>query len=262
MQTDIRILELYRSYTRAGSISCRRRLRRRSAAPYATPNIQQPEQVKSGVSDYLAIVQLPRPFHDIFMTRIFPSLAAASLGLFLVAVVFGLMIGDLYSQPDEAVLNTRGVHMLLGTSAAIAVVFVFSIAVTYFVGTSRWCKEVTETYLLDSAPLVRSTKLKRKTFPLCVVGMLTMVAVAALGAASDPGTGRSNTAEMANVHLAGAFIGLAIVAFIYFRVWLNMAENQLAIQEIVDSVREIRIEKGLDVEPASAAETTDFAAAP
>jgi hypothetical protein len=84
--------------------------------------------------------------------------------------------------------------------------------------------------------------------------------VGALGAASDPGTGRPDTAEMADVHLAGAFIGLAIVAFSDLGVWQNIAENQLAIQEIVHAVREIRIEKGLDVEPTTAAETTDLAA--
>ena len=194
------------------------------------------------------------------MTRIFPSLAAISIGLFLASIVLGLSIGDLYAQPDEGVLRTRGFHMLTGTSAAIAVVFVLSIAITYFVGTSRWCKEVTETYLLDSAPLVRSTKLKRKTFPWCVMGMLAVVVVGALGAASDPGTGRENTADMANVHFIGAFLGLAFVCFVYVRVWLNIAENQLAIQEIVAAVRAIRLEKGLEVEADPNAETTDLAA--
>lgn len=138
------------------------------------------------------------------MTRIFPTLASLSLGLYLASIVLGLTIGDLYDHPDQDTLNWRGVHMLTGTSAALAVVFVLSIAVTYFVGTSRWCKEVTETYRLDTDPLQRSTQLKRKTFPWCVVGMLTVVGVGALGAASDPGTGRENTADMADVHLAGA----------------------------------------------------------
>jgi len=196
------------------------------------------------------------------MTRIFPSLAAVSLGLFLASIVLGLSIGDLYNQPDQDVLHTRGIHMLTGVSAAIAVVFVLSIAITYFVGTSRWCKEVTETYLLDAAPLVQSTKLKRKTFPLCVVGMLTVVVVGALGAASDPGTGRPDTASMTNIHLAGAFLGLTLVCFIYYRVWLNIAENQLAIQKIVAAVRDIRVEKGLDVEPESAEKTTDVVSTP
>ncbi len=183
------------------------------------------------------------------MTRIFPSLAMLSLVLFLAAVGLGLSIGDLYAKPPSAeTLHWRGVHMLTGTAAALAVVFVHSIAITYFVGTSRWCKEVTETYRLDSAPLVRSTMLKRKTFPWCVLGMLTVVAVGALGAASDPGTGRLNTADMASVHLAGALGGLTLVAWTYFRVWLNVVENQTVIEQIVAEVQIIRRERGLDQE--------------
>lgn len=181
------------------------------------------------------------------MTRIFPTLASLSLGLFLAAVVIGLMIGDLYVRPvEEATLRIRGIHMLTGTAAALAIVLVHSIVVTYFVGTSRWCKEVTETYRLDSGPLVRSTKLKRKTFPWCVVGMLTVVVVGALGAASDPGTGRANTASMSSVHFVGAFMGLALVCWTYFRAWQNIVENQTVIGEIVSMVQSIRQERGLD----------------
>ena len=141
------------------------------------------------------------------MTRIFPTLASLSLGLYLASIIVGLTIGDLYDHPDQATLGWRGVHMLTGTATALAVVFVLSIAVTYFVGTSRWCKEVTETYRLDSGLLRRSTQLKRQTFPWCVLGMLTVVVVGALGAASDPGTGRQNTADMADVHLGGSVGG-------------------------------------------------------
>ncbi len=180
------------------------------------------------------------------MTRIFPTLASLSLGLFLASIVIGLMIGDLYNNPTEATFRLRGVHMLTGTAAALAVVFVHSIVVTYFIGTSRWCKEVTETYRLDPGPLRRSTLLKRRTFPWCVMGMLTVVAVGALGAASDPGTGRPNTADMASFHLMAALGGLAFIAWTYFLVWQNIAENQLVIQEIVGMVAGIRRERGLD----------------
>jgi hypothetical protein len=182
------------------------------------------------------------------MTRIFPTLAALSIGLFLASLILGLSIGNLYDNPTDATLRTRGIHMLTGTSAALAVVFVHSIVVTYFIGTSRWCKEVTETYRLDPGPLRRSTLLKRRTFPWCVMGMLTVVAVGALGAASDPGTGRPGTAEYANWHLLAAFVGLAFVGWTYFQAWQNIAENQLVIQDIVNQVATIRRERGLDVE--------------
>ena len=187
------------------------------------------------------------------MTRIFTTLALLSLGLFLAAGVLGLSIGDLYERADQtafqAAFKMRGVHMLAGMAAALAVVLVHSIVITYFVGTSRWCKEVTETYLLDPAALLRSNQLKRRTFPWSVLGMLTVVGVVALGAASDPGTGRPDTASMASVHLATAFGGLALVGWTFLRAWLNIQDNQAVIQTIVDDVQQVRRERGLDTDP-------------
>jgi len=180
------------------------------------------------------------------MTRIFPALAVLSLVVMLIAVVLGFSIGDLYHAPSELTLRTRGVHMLTGTAAALSVVLVHSILVTYFVGTSRWCKEVTETYGLERELAVRSAVLKRKTFPWSVLGMLTVVGVGALGAASDPGTGRANTAAMVPNHYAGALAGLAIVSWTYYRAWLNVVENQQVIENIVALVGNIRQQRGLD----------------
>jgi len=183
------------------------------------------------------------------MARIFLTLASLSMGLFIATVFLGLSIGDLYDNPSEATLRWRGVHMLTGVAAAIAVVFVHSIVITYFVGTSRWCKEVTETYRLDPVQAVRCTQLKHRTFPWCVLGMLTVVAVGALGAASDPGTGRPDTASMAGVHLGAALAGFALVAWTYFRAWLNIVANQTVTQQIVDTVQDVRRQRGLDASP-------------
>src|SRR4051794_40033591 len=187
------------------------------------------------------------------MTRIFPTLASFSLMLMTAALVLGFSIGDLYTTPpDPATLAWRGRHMLTGVAAALAVVLVESIAVTYFIGTSRWCKEVTETYQLPPNDLAESNRLKRRTFPWCVVGMLTVVAVGALGAASDPGTGRPNTASVAPVPQLAALSGLCLVAWTYFQAWLNITANQDVIARIVAQVQRIRSERGLDEAPASA----------
>lgn len=184
------------------------------------------------------------------MTRIFPMLASFSLMLMGVAAMLGLVIGDLYADPvAQATLDWRGRHMMTGVAAALFVVLVESIAVTYFVGTSRWCKEVTETYRLPPGDLSESTRLKRRTFPWCVLGMLTVVGVSALGAASDPGTGRADTAWWTDIHLAAAFGGLMVVAWTYYRAWLNIADNQRVIERIVAQVRQIREERGLDSAP-------------
>jgi hypothetical protein len=174
-------------------------------------------------------------------------LASLSLMLMAVALVLGFVIGDLYADPPAAeTFVWRGRHMLTGVAAALAVVLVESIGVTYFIGTSRWVKEVTDTYRLPTENLAISTRLKRRTFPWCVLGMLTVVAVGALGAASDPGTGRPNTQSMAGIHQLAALAGLCVVAWTYYRAWLNIAANQDVIGRIVAQVQQIRADRGLD----------------
>ena len=62
-------------------------------------------------------------------------------------------------------LQAATVHRLMGVATAMVVVLVNSIAVTYFIGTGRWCKEVVETYRLDSDLVRRSSAFKRGPFP-------------------------------------------------------------------------------------------------
>ncbi|QDT00560.1 hypothetical protein [Adhaeretor mobilis] len=181
------------------------------------------------------------------MARIFTTLSTLSLGLVAAALVLGLGIGDLYTSPPESSdLRLRSIHLLTGVAAALAVVLVESIVVTYFIGTSRWCKEVTETYALDTQSLRKSIQLKRKTFPLCLVGMFTVVGVAALGARSDPGNAMENTADWANVHLVAALAGICLIGWTYYRAWLNISANQTVIESLVDQVQKIRKERGLE----------------
>ena len=114
---------------------------------------------------------------------------------------------------------------------------------------------MTETYRLPTDGLAESTRLKRRTFPWCVLGMLTVVAVGALGAASDPGTGRPDTESMASVHQIAALVGLCVIAWTYYQAWLNIAANQDVIARIVGQVQQIRRERGLD-EPEAAGAVT------
>ena len=79
-------------------------------------------------------------------------------------------------------LRWATVHRLAGVAAGLAVVLVNSIVVTYFIGTSRWVKEVTETYRLDSQFIARSNALKRRTFPWAMLSMLAIVGVIAWAA--------------------------------------------------------------------------------
>lgn len=180
------------------------------------------------------------------MNRILLSLASLSLVLMGTTLVLGLTMGDLYNQPGLQTLHWATVHRLTGVAAALAVVFVESVIVTYFIGTSRWCREVVETYQLDPNLVREANRLKRRTFPWAMAGMLAVVGIVALGGASDPATGRANTEQWVNLHLTAALAGIMFVATTYVAAWNNITANQTIISQIEAEVRRIREERGLD----------------
>jgi hypothetical protein len=180
------------------------------------------------------------------MTRILFTLASLAMMLMIAALVLGLLIGDLYDKPSQQTLHWATVHRLTGVAAALAVVFVESVIVTYFIGTSRWCREVVETYGLDSAAVAASNRLKRRTFPWALGGMLVVVVVIALGAASDPGTGRPDTRAWVDVHLVGAIVGVLLIGWSFVVAWNNVFANHEIIAGLVAAVARIRRERGLD----------------
>src|SRR5260221_8345580 len=147
------------------------------------------------------------------MNRFFTPLAATAVLLVLIALALGLWLRtrDIRDSRDRVAQQWATTHRLAGVGAGLIVVLVNSIVVTYFIGTSRWCKEVVETYSLDVELLRRSTRLKRRTFPWAVMAMLAVVGMIALGGAADPGTGLPGTANWVLPHFIGALVGLAFV---------------------------------------------------
>lgn len=185
------------------------------------------------------------------MIRIFLTLAILSLALLAITLGMGLMIGDLSAETVDQTTReaSRGqfrVHFLLGVFSALVVVLVNSIGMTYFIGTSRWCKEVTETYQLDMNHIRRGNRIKRQAFPWALCGMLTIVGVIALGASSDPATGIKNTAYWRDYHLAAALAGTALIGYCFYMLWTKINDNQEVIQAVMDDVKQIRTERGLD----------------
>ena len=83
------------------------------------------------------------------MERVFFRVATFAVALLVATAGLGLWLGDLHGQTDPQVLRWGTVHRLSGVLAALLVVLVNSMAVTYFIGTGRWCREVVETYGLD-----------------------------------------------------------------------------------------------------------------
>lgn len=184
------------------------------------------------------------------MIRIFFTLSVLSVVLLGSALFMGLTMGDLYARPmaTRETLQWATFHRLTGISAALAVVFVESVAVTYFVGTSRWCKEVVETYRFSRDPVAASNHLKRRTFLWAVLGMLAAVGIAALGGASDPATLRPNTKAWADYHLIGAISGIVFIVWTYFLAWSNIVANQSIIAGLVNEVGRVRRDRGLDAD--------------
>lgn len=217
------------------------------------------------------------------LSRIFLVLAAVSLTLLATNLFVGLTIGDLQQvardrkqasdrvaklrqerRPDSALemvaareQSTRvfvdtaptsrrvALHILLGVLAALVVVLVNSISVTYFIGTSRWCREVVETYSLPTNYIDRSKRIKRRSFPWSLGAMLVIVGTIALGAASDPGASAKNSAAFVTPHLLAALAGTAFIAWSFLMQFGKMSENHALIGEVMADVTRIRKARGL-----------------
>jgi hypothetical protein len=211
------------------------------------------------------------------MNRIFLTLSLVVVGLLLVCNIHGLLGGD-YNRawreglqrqalqsdvadarsPDnrsaaeshQQFLKIQGdarLHTLLGLFSALIAVLLNCLSATYFIGTGRWCKEVCVAYALPESLVQDSTRLKRKCFPWSLLGILTTLGMAALGAASDPGTMLKHTQDWVLPHRYFSFVGTALIAWALAWQVQFIRQNQVLIQRIVQQVREIREAKGLPV---------------
>ena len=142
-------------------------------------------------------------------------------------------------------------HKLFGIASALVTMLVNSVAITYFVGTSRWCLEVSEAYRLDLSRVEMCRRLKRRTFITALISMLTMVLLSGLGAAADPGNSQSGGESWALWHLTAALAGSLVVIAIFWYQAGKIRANYVLIQQIMDDVRQVRDEHGLD-QPVSA----------
>jgi hypothetical protein len=169
------------------------------------------------------------------------ALMAATAGL-------GLWLGDLHGQTDQAVLRWGTVHRLSGVLSALMVVLVNSMAVTYFIGTGRWCREVVEAYGLDPAYVEQSRRIKRSAFPFALGGMLAVVAIVALGGAADPASGRPGTKDWVTFHLLGGIGLAAAIAWCFMAQIPGIRRQSDLIDALMAEVRKSRHRLGLDVD--------------
>jgi hypothetical protein len=188
------------------------------------------------------------------MNRIFKSLAAVTVIFVIGTFLLGLSIelGDINDRKDLVTQSRATMHRLTGIAAGMFVILINSVAVTYFVGTTRWVKEVCDTYGIDQANVVRSTLLKRASFPWAVMGMLVPVVIVAMGGAADP-SATTKLPLIAGIewkwmHLVTAGLGLFTIIWAFMQQSYYMSENQAVIGRVMVEVKKIRSERGLDVD--------------
>jgi len=182
------------------------------------------------------------------MEKTFVRAALLAVALLAATAGLGLWMGDLHDSADLVAQRWGTVHRLSGMLAALVVLLVNSISMTYFIGTGRWCREVVETYGLDAALIDRSKQLKRGAFPFAVIGMLSMVGIVALGGAADPGGGfAAGSRAWASWHLIGG-IGLAAVIAWCFQAQVPALRGQHdLIGDVMNEVHRERAARGLEI---------------
>jgi hypothetical protein len=218
--------------------------------------------------------------------RIFVGLAAVAMLLLVANVFVGLSGGDYnaaahayYSQGEELKrlqndpsaglelaaatarhdelraaakelqpLMTR--HMLLGILAALMTLLACSVSITYFVGTSRWFKEVVDTYKLDHSYVSLSQQPKRQSFRWSVIGAISILIVVGLGAASEPTWANAQHSQGYVLPHYFAALGAIVLLMISFTAqYISLAANATLIESVMSDVRRIRQKRGLAVEP-------------
>lgn len=186
------------------------------------------------------------------MPRTFRWLAWFATLFMLATILWGLSLRlvDIRDRTDADAQRRATAHRLLGTASAMVIVFVNSLLVTYFIGTARWVKEVAEPYKLDPALAARAQMLKRRAFPFALAHMLMAVAVAALGAASDPAASLKlqppGGLSWTMLHLLAACGGLILLIWGSIHQAAAVHAQHELIDQVLRQVAELRQQHGLE----------------
>ncbi len=163
---------------------------------------------------------------------------------------------DLFLVRFNRLQGWQTVHFLLGVLAALVTVLVNSVSVTYFIGTTRWCREVVEEYGLDPALYEKSRKLKRRTYPWALAGVFVMLAIICFGAAADPSAFGVAAAQWVVVHFMMAILGTAAIGWAFWVQIGTVGENYQVIEQILDQVNVIRRQQNLEVSDGRVVKST------
>jgi len=213
------------------------------------------------------------------VARIYLALASFAIGLLIANFGVGIWVGDLNGVADRMQLEAQqfkiargngeqgeiddaresmraasaeltpvkkrhGIHFLLGVLAALVCVLVNGIAMTYFIGSSKWCSEVVDTYSLDLSYIRKSRTLKRRAYPWTIGGVAMIVVIIAFGAAADPATQIESTASWVTPHMIVAILGTMGLTVSFLKQAGLIGAHYDVINEIVAAVEVRRAEIG------------------
>lgn len=179
------------------------------------------------------------------MSRIFLTLASIANGALLITLILGWRIVDPASLEPGA-RNAVTLHMLTALGAALLVLLVHAVALTYFMGTGRWLEETCTAYSLGPEARAANISLKYRVIPGMVLCMLLIVFTGAFGAMADPAA-NTHRPSAAHVHF-----GLAVTTMLANLLvsWIEqraIVRNGRLVDAVVERVNAMRRERGLDV---------------
>lgn len=184
------------------------------------------------------------------MTRIFSTLAILSTIALWTTFWLGWRIGDATSR-ELAVQGRVTLHFLTAVGALCFAVLVHAFVLTYFMGTGRWMEETCQAYHLGDGWQQQSRELKWRMYPAMVGAILLLIVTGAFGGAADPASAFGFkgfgplTAGQVHLTIAGLTLVWNTVAnLLEFRA---IRRNGTLVNEVLNEVRRIRMERGLDV---------------
>lgn len=178
------------------------------------------------------------------MNRIFLVLSLISNTLLAVTLFLGWRIGD-PAQIDPATADALGLHFLVALGTCLLVLLVHAVALTYFMGTGRWIEETCGAYQLGDGARRENIRLKFQVIPGMVICFLMVIATGAFGAIADPAS-KSQLDSASTIHFTLAVTLLMVNSLVSWVEARCITHNGRVVSEIVDAVRHIRRERGLD----------------
>jgi hypothetical protein len=177
------------------------------------------------------------------VSRIFFTLSVIANASLIGAFSLGWAIDDPASF-DPGARNLVTWHLLTALAAALLVLLVHAVSLTYFMGTGRWIEETCEAYKPSEAARSQNIRLKYRVIPGMVLCITLVVLTGAFGAMADPAANMRLT-HGATIHLASAVTTVLANLLVSWVEYDSIARNGALVEQVVADVNRIRAERGL-----------------